>query len=316
MPMTWRPALWPDIEESLLIQPRKLGAASVGPKAAWRLIAGDQFFNSALIQSDPPIRGHRLIGLGAAVFVADAFVNRELRDPRPDINSRIMAAVAFRNPVLATRDDIANGNAGEGLNVVVIGGFWKDSILSITQRREVQILLPSSFAECLSGYRIRQILYESVDEPEKKFVDNSIVFTPIAEFPQEGRVIHLMTSESASLVPGSLANVIFSYKEPLLRLRESDQQLLLAALTGAIDSELAVSLNISLSAVKARWRSVYSRLAEIMPDLVGVESSAGERGPQIRHVVLAYVRAHPEELRPYAWSDTHRLRSQQASLGH
>ena len=97
MPMTWRPALWPDIEESLLIQPRKLGAASVGPKAAWRLIAGDQFFNSALIQSDP----------------------------RPDINSRIMAAVAFGNPVLATRDDIANGNAGEGLNVVVIGAFGK-----------------------------------------------------------------------------------------------------------------------------------------------------------------------------------------------
>jgi len=87
----------------------------------------------------------------------------------------------------------------------------------------------------------------------------------------------------------------------VLRLRDSDQQLLLAALRGATDTELVTELGVKLSAVKARWRSTFARIAEAMPDMVSDVNDHEGRGPQKRHKVLSYLRSHPEELRPYDW---------------
>jgi hypothetical protein len=103
-------------------------------------------------------------------------------------------------------------------------------------------------------------------------------------------------------MPGSVGNILFSVRKPALRLRDSDQQLLLAALRGATDQELASGLGFSLSAVKARWRSAIARVEETMPDLVCDAVSHEGRGAQKRHRVLAYVRSHPEELRPFDWA--------------
>jgi hypothetical protein len=111
-----------------------------------------------------------------------------------------------------------------------------------------------------------------------------------------------MTQESAQGMPGSVGNVLFSIREPTLRLRDSDQQLLIAALRGATDRELASGLGFTLSAVKARWRSAIARVEETMPDLVCDDVYHEGRGSQKRHRVLAYVRSHPEELRPFDWT--------------
>ena len=98
-----------------------------------------------------------------------------------------------------------------------------------------------------------------------------------------------------------LGNVLFNFREPVIRLRQSDQQMLLAALRGATDAELATELGVTVSAVKARWRSTFASVAAAMPGLVRDESDNECRGSQKRHRVLAYVRTHPEELRPFDW---------------
>ena len=110
-----------------------------------------------------------------------------------------------------------------------------------------------------------------------------------------------MTRESVQGMPGSVGNFLFSVREPALRLRDSDQQLLMAALRGATDTELVTELGVKLSAVKARWRSTFARIAEAMPDMVSDVNDHEGRGPQKRHKVLSYLRSHPEELRPYDW---------------
>jgi hypothetical protein len=56
-----------------------------------------------------------------------------------------------------------------------------------------------------------------------------------------------------------------------------------------------------MEAVKKRWRSVFDKIAVKRPDLLPLSAGAevsGRRGPQKRHMVLAYIREHPEELRP------------------
>ena len=110
-------------------------------------------------------------------------------------------------------------------------------------------------------------------------------------------------------MPASLGigNVIFTFRNPELRLRDSDQRLLLAALKGATDQELTTELGVTLSAVKARWRSTFARIARTMPGLLDDVSDGDARGMQKRHRVLAYVRRHPEELRPYHWETKPRV---------
>lgn len=313
MPIAWRRATLNDAEPCLAIQPALRGDALVGAGAAldaWKQAFRDPFFHSAVLEANPAIRGHGLIGFGASVFVTRAFANAELGDPRPDINSRVIASLHSGQSVLATRADVARANAGEGVDVLVMGGVWRDAILSAEERGEVQTFLASSFTEVHAGYRIRRIIHETVDEPAREFAERSVVYRAIAQFSDVGRVIHLMTAESVRMVPASLGNVIFSFREPDLRLRESDQELLCSALRGATDQQAADGLGITISAVKARWRSTFARIAETMPgllsdagdDLGGNTGSSGGRGTQKRHRILAWVRSHPAELRPYDWS--------------
>ncbi|MGI8990599.1 MAG: hypothetical protein ACR2I2_13600 [Bryobacteraceae bacterium] len=304
MPITWRPATWVDIEPALTIQEKSRGDALIGKQAAiaaWKHLFRDPFFASAILESKPAIQGHGLIGFGASVFISSAFANAEVANPRPDINTRIITGIHLGQSVLATRNEVARANAGVGVDVMILCGIWRDEIVNSEERYAVQSLLVSSFAEWHRGYRIRRIIHETADEAGRAFLRRSVEYKPIVAFADIGRVIHMMTLESVKAYPGSLGNIIFNHNEPVLRLRHSDQQLLLAAIGGATDPELAIELGISASAVKARWRSTFARIAEAMPKLVAGACDKQGRGTQKRHRVLAYTRGHPEELRPYDW---------------
>jgi hypothetical protein len=308
MPITWRPATWSDIEYGLSVQPRKWGNALVGPEAAiecWKQVVHNPFFASAFLEANPAIHGYRLIGFGCSVLVSPAFADAEIRNPRPDINSRIIASIHAGRSVLATWNEVARANAREGVDVLVLCGSWRDEILSPAERYDVQTILATSFTDWHRGFRIRRIIFETTDEPSREFAERSVVYRTVAAFPELGRVIHLMTSESVKAAPASLGNILFSYREPLLGLRCSDQELLQAALVGATDVEIARHLGVTLGAVKARWRSTFVRIAEVMPDLVADAGGREGRGAQKRHRVLAYVRNHPEELRPYDGKEKH-----------
>jgi len=261
----------------------------------------DPFFIAVAFESDPPIRGHRIIGFGASAFVSAAFMDAELADPHPDINSRIIASVHSGQSVLLTRDEIARANAGDGVDSVILYGSWREEILSASESAKVQMLLPSSYTKLHAGYRIRRIAWETACEHEERFARSSGVYRAIGEFPESGRALNLMSSVTAVAVPGSVGNVLCSYTEPVLRLLETDQQLLVAAQNGATDWELTAKLGLTIAAVKARWRSTFARIAEVKSDLVRDQENGKNRGLQKRHGVLAYVRDHPEELRPYAW---------------
>jgi hypothetical protein len=97
---------------------------------------------------------------------------------------------------------------------------------------------------------------------------------------------------------GSWAGALFDYHRPVLGLSQSEQRLLISALTGITDEELAEALGISLSAVKKRWISIHRRVQDAKPELVSRNIPASGRGKEIRRRLLAYLRDHPEELRP------------------
>jgi hypothetical protein len=73
-----------------------------------------------------------------------------------------------------------------------------------------------------------------------------------------------------------------------------------AVLMGATDEQLPGTLGISVPAIKKTWASVYHRVAEHLSELVcdALQSGCAPRGREKRRDLLAYLREHPEELRP------------------
>ncbi len=300
--VSWRPVAEADLTECLQVQPAHLGDELTGPDAAhkvWKELLRHPAFVSAVFECDPPVQGRRIIGFGAAVFVAQKFTDAELADPRPGLNARIIASVHQQRPVLLTSAEIAEAPKNAGLDVVTLYGSWLGPILGPHENAQVQTLLPMSLAKILAGYRVHRLFGEAVGD-EIGFMRKSGIAHEVGTFPERNLVINVVTSDQALAQPASVARAYFNHQEPRLKLSRGEQLLLSAADEGQTDTELAVSLHLTMPAVKARWRSIYARFARLKPEVASEFHGKGSRGPQKRHRVLAYLREHPEELRPYA----------------
>jgi hypothetical protein len=303
--MYWRPIRKADLSPCLELQPACLGDQVVGRSAAlavWKAFLSDASFQGTVIEAEAPIAGHKIVGCGLGVFVTRAFADRETSDPRPGLNARILAGVVSGERVLLSRAEIGAGNAGKGLDFVNLYGTWRDGILSTDQLSQVHGLLGTSFAEHFAGYRFHRVLKEAIGDPRIALAKATGTYRLLAEFPQTESALAVVTRESALAAPYSVGASIFRYQPPLLRLRPAEQQLLATALSGKTDSELSKELGLSIEATKKRWLSIFDRVDQFKPEILSqAEAESDGRGRQKRHRVVAYIRAHPEELRPFAW---------------
>ena len=112
--------------------------------------------------------------------------------------------------------------------------------------------------------------------------------------------ITFLRREDALSKYGSWAGGMFIHEPARIGFTCSEQKLLLSALRAGTDFELAEDLEISVSAVKKTWQSIYSKAERLG---VGIKSGDSahegtERGKERKRGLLMYVRQHPEELRP------------------
>lgn len=282
-----------------------MGDQIVGRTAAlrvWKSLLDEPSFQANVIASERPIAGHTIVGCGMGVFVNRAFADRELDDPRPALNARLIAAVAAREPVVLSRAEIAAGNAGDGIDFVNMYGTWREGIMTADQLAEVHALLGTSFVEHFGGHRFNRVLKEAIGRSQIALARATGTYRVVAEFTTSESALVVVTRESALAAPYSVAAKLYRYQPPVLRLRPGEQEVLAAALTGKTDAELSEDLGLSIEAIKKRWVAIFERVDDFKPDILGQPDppSAG-RGPQERHRVVAYVRTHPEELRPYSW---------------
>lgn len=303
--MHWRPIREADLGTCLEIQPDCLGDQIAGRRAAlrvWRSLLAAPAFLANVIEADPPVAGHRIVACGMGVFVSRSFADREIDNPRPGLNSRIIAAAAAGEPVVLSRSQIADGNAGAGLDFVNLYGTWREGTMNDTQLAEVQALLGTSFVEHFAGYRFNRVLKEAIGGPAIALARATGTYRVVAAFEAAGSALVAVTPESVVSAPYSVAARMYRYQKPVLRLRPAEQSLLMAALAGSTDAELSTDLELSVQAVKKRWVSIFQRVAEFKPEILSQSAENGSgRGPQQRHRVLAYIRTHPEELRPFSW---------------
>jgi hypothetical protein len=307
--MYWRPITEADLSKCLEIQPECLGDEITGRSTAlrvWRNLLDNPAFQANVIESERPIAGHKIVACGMGVFVTKTFADREIKAPRPGLNSRIIAGLASGESAVLSRAQIAAGNAGSGIDFVNMYGTWRDGIMNENQLAEVQALLGTSFVENFAGYRFNRVLKEAIGTSRIALARATGTYRIVAEFQERQSALAVVTRESVLTSPYSVAARMYRYEVPVLRLRPAEQDLLAAALAGKTDAELSADLKLSIEAVKKRWMSVFDRVDEFKPEILSSTGADSDtRGPQKRHRVIAYIRSHPEELRPFSW-DTKR----------
>ncbi|MBV8117534.1 MAG: hypothetical protein JOY69_01345 [Candidatus Eremiobacteraeota bacterium] len=279
-----------------------LGAEVVGQERAleaWRSIVRSPSFNGAILQDDQ-MRGNRLVACGAAVFVQSSFAQDELANPRAGLNARIISSVAENAPVVLSYEQLRQGNSRGNLQLAVLSGAFADHLRE-DEVHEVMTIMSAVFVDHFVGFNIGRILYEAIGRIEIAIHTATMVSRVVATFGND-RALICITPESAAVITGSQISTIFLKHRPTLRLGQAEQELLLAALDELTDEELSRHLNAHVGTIKKRWTKIFERVGVALPSLLADCHSSGDehlRGKQKRHRVLAYVREHPEELRPY-----------------
>jgi hypothetical protein len=273
----------------------------------WQRLLDDHAIISCVIEDCDAPAGERVMSFGADVFVTDAFMADARSAREPHLSARIIQRelCGHASPILR-RTAIARANASDGLNAVIIHAAANDhSNYAIPQR------LREAFISSHRGYRLKEMLQEVWNERDYEWVkgwgalrgDYSDFFvsngTPI---PSTRPYLFGITKEEALRDPASVASFVFLSNPPRFQFSEGAQALLMRAMDGETDEVLAKVLYISLPAVRMRWRAIYDRVESIAPELFPERPDVSERvrGKEKRRSIVEYVRAHPEELRPFA----------------
>jgi hypothetical protein len=300
-----RPMRKIDLQECLMLQPKHIGDEGIGRDRAiriWQQLACNPLCASSVAESPVPLGGRSLVAFGFDAPVANWFVEEEITHPRKGLNSRFMAKIAAGDPVLLTWEETAAMNAGAGVDFIILCSSCLPG-MNASQIAELSSVLAPTYLEARRGYKVNRIIIEAIGPEEQLHFESTHMFQRVAIYEDD---CALWVSAHPSKEPSAMASFVsplFYYREPIFRLRSNEQELLLAALGGKTDEELSDELALSVTAIKKRWVSIFERTTEGRPDLFELEpdKSGQRRGRQKRHHVLAYVRNHPEELRPYLW---------------
>lgn len=249
-------------------------------------------------EREPAARG---VGFAQAVFVTDAFAEDTATVSTPYVNLRVNQA-AILSP-----EGVRDANCGLGLNVLITHWIWKQEVLDAESSRRVRDYLTRQFLTYYAGFKLRQILLEVFgDEPLQMAVNagfrlRSAYSVYFREHPRPSPELHPyltgITRQEARDTEGTLVSQAFIYTPPCFYFKPHEQELLCQALLGCSDEELTEPLGITLAAVRKRWAAIYDRVSAVDPALLPAAGD-GTRGAEKRRDLLAYLRDHPEELRP------------------
>jgi len=251
-----------------------------------------------------------LAGFGISAFVSDEFARLVTTPPFLWAGRELATRVARGDSPVLSNTELRRRNEAGGLNAFV----WM-AWLAPRYRSRLDVLngYMTAFIEHNRGFQIKELISQN-DQPESLessiragglILTNQGMYTDVASRPPSVLVMepHCMhvTREMALSRAASWVSTLFVYRPPRVFFSAGQQRLLLAAMGGGTDDELAHQLHISLSGVKKTWRQIYQRAAGRLPDWTSDdyrESPIGERGKGKKQRLLVYLRDHPEELRP------------------
>ena len=288
----------------------RYGSGTTDLRAVWLSLLGREAFR-AVVFEDGEDSQVRIMGVGVSAFVSHDFL-LELKTPPffwagPEMAKRVLRG---ESPLLSDKR-VREANADGGLNLVTwVGALHADYLQSV----DANTAMFAAFVGEHRGFLLKELVSHgmSLETLEGTIRSGGLFLSPVngryvdsmdrplQEILAEPQLVGL-TRELAMVRFGTWIGSLFVYRPPQFGFRPSEQRLLLAALRGGTDEDLATALEITLSAVKKTWRSIYDRVTPLSPGLIPdkiPEELSSERGKEKKQRLLAYLREHPEELRP------------------
>jgi hypothetical protein len=318
----YRPMRPEDVPESAEIIAKhpvlssRYGSTIADLPGVWLRLLSSEAFSAWVFQAEEGPRAP-ICFVGVSTIVTDDFV-RDLQTPPhfwtgPELTRRILRG---DSPLLSDKQ-IRDANSRGGLNLVVWEGCASREFESDP---ELYRSVMEGFIHAHRGFLWKEIINAPAESAERlhwtmktggllwdaaadRYVDSlNGDAEAIVRKPHIGGVSRNEMLERPWLSASSWVCRLFDYHPPLLGFNRSEQHVLAAALTGATDEQLSSTLGTSVPAIKKTWVSIYHRIAGHLPHLVPdtLQSDAGgaPRGREKRRELLAYLREHPEELRP------------------
>jgi hypothetical protein len=302
-----------DFRECLLLQPARLGAERIGVKRAMRawttLLNDSDACVASLVERTSP-GSSEIVGFGLAAFVSSSFADAMFANPQPGLNARIIESIDAGKSVVPTYRYLQTANASATLDHVVMYSSEKLGSLNSNELGLVRNYMARAYLDSFVGYQLRRMLYEIVEDYEFEKLKGYRGIRIVKQFNAHNspavsalwignRALCEATAESFSNDPASVAARPFIERTaPVLDFTPSQKKLLSAALRGAENAALASGLCRTPAAIKRTWTGIFEKCARHYPALLPA-TEGSLRGQQKRHKVMAYIREHPEELRPF-----------------
>lgn len=293
-----------------ILKPR-YGSVISQLERCWLELLGRQAF-TAVVFEEMDGGSRRLIGAGISAFLSDAFIREMKTPPLTWVGPEIVRRSSVGNSPVLSDKEVAESNTRGGLNL-----FGWHGATSVEDGNRVELLNTffGSFIELHRGFLIKEVLGQADSagmigamlnsgggyfDPEFYRFVQSLPATPEDVLSKP----HLMGQTREMAVAGAWlsGSSLFSWQPPQFGFRRSEQRLLASALQGGTDEDLSHELNVSLSSIRRTWLGIYERVSAREPQILGepLHSSIAvpSRGKGKKHRLLAYLREHPEELRP------------------
>lgn len=256
---------------------------------------------------------------GVTAMVQDDFVAEIKKPPQFWIGSELTRRMMKgESPVLTDRQ-LREANSCSGLNLLCWESCGRPGYEAHSELQRYMMLV---FIDGHRGYLLKEVISTQTESPERlgfHLKTGGYLWDPlmagytstlrkdpgeIASKPHVVGITRDLQLKRHGDWAGSWVGTLFDYQPPALGLSRSQRRLLSFALLGATDEHLAEVLGTSLPAVKKTWVSVYRRVEDHLPELLSdppgsdIPIPANGRGREKRRRLLAYLREHPEELRP------------------
>jgi hypothetical protein len=298
-----------------VIGPRYGPDIGILPEAWLRLLDCEPHF-AAIFYADEGLRAP-ICFLGVTAAVHDDFINEIKALPQFWVGPELARRIVRGESPLLTNNQFRDANSGEGLNMFGWEGFARPGYEA---HSELHHYIMAQFIRIHQGYLWKEIIAnqaESADRLSFFLRTGAALWDPTAgcytselksdpgEFVSRPHILGTtrdLERRGSGDWAGSWVGTLFDYQPPVLGFNQGEQRLLSSALLGMTDDHLAGFLETSLPAVKKMWISIYRRVEEFLPGLIpdpfepGIAASG--RGKEKRRGLLAYLREHPEELRP------------------
>jgi hypothetical protein len=309
MDLTYREVEVRDFDAcGVLLQDREhySGEALAALPEIWGQWLGSGALNAAVMELREGSAEPEIIQFGMSVFVTNQFLVEARTAGTPHLGVRLISRVlAGRSPVLDLAA-IRAANSGDGLNLFVSHSGFLRRDWTPEQSLLIAGRAPESFFWLHQGYNFREMLLEYYDVMLVQLCLAAGFRLREGSGDSSPQIVGI-TREEAATNPGTYVSKLFHSPAPRFFFSYGEQKVLLQALLGRNDEEIAALLDVALSTVKKRWVAIYDcvndQLPEMLPEMPPEaippsRLSLQKRGQEKRRHLLAYLRQHPEELRP------------------